>query len=182
MPYFSISFTVCLLYNFKLCVNTESLLVWLKTTADLIAFSIQLLGLRLFRPEGVATWDYISCNLPCTIFVEQRCLCQYQVLTGSCEAQPGELFGQIVNNRKAGLSNQAVGRQTETLQSSWTALKPYPLLFPLRWQLITQTDLRGLEPCRESIHVWESPGSRSDNMTPCLGEIEITQPTSPWEK
>ena len=83
-----------------------------------MAFSVPLLRLRLLRAEGVATRDYTSCNLLCAVFVEQQYLCQYQVLTGSREAQPRELFGQIVSNRKAGLSNQAVGRQTEALQSS----------------------------------------------------------------
>lgn len=43
---------------------------------------------------------------------------EYQVLTGSHEAQSWELLGQIVSSRKAGLSNQTVGSQTEALQSS----------------------------------------------------------------
>lgn len=160
-----------------------SLLDWLNAAADLAATSIRLLGLRLFRAKGAATWDYTSCNLLCTVFVEQRYLCQYQVLTGSREALPQELFGQIVSNRKAGLSNQALGRQTEALQLSWTALSPISCCSPLRWQLITKTDFRGLEPCRESIHVWESPGSRSDNMNHRLWDTEISLwPTSPWEK
>lgn len=111
-----------------------------------------------------ATWDYNS------FFV--LFFSRYQILIDGCKAQPRQLVGPTASNRITGLSNQAVGTQKDGLPVRLNCFKS-PVCCCSSSQLIAQTDNGGPEPCKRSIHVWESPGSHSDNMTPCLGEMEI---------
>lgn len=123
------------------------------------------------QDEDAPTWNCTSCNPPFTAFVEQQCLCQYQVLTGSSMAQLQHLFGQTGSTRIVGLCNQAAGRQTEALPSSWTALKALSAVVPPL--CLSPRQISGaLNRAQEPICMWESPGPCSDNMTSWLREME----------